>query len=229
MKRLSLVTLAALFAMSVAPTMAYEEVECASDAVFSTNTCSQCFVESDTKSEGDNIGLLSDLWLNNTTFDKIMYKEEQEMPEMLSLSAGATWSQTPSGADFWEYTDEFDALYSEDEGGYILPAGKEVTWLKSKLGYAYKLTKNEAVANQNVGLLVYPVAIHNIIGEAEITPDNEEHRECVLFKSAGAEVTPEPTTEEPTELPQTGPENYLFLMLIALILAYGISAMRRRS
>jgi hypothetical protein len=67
------------------------------------------------------------------------------MPQMINLNPSqVTWSQEPSGEAFWEYTDEFNSLYVEDQEGYVINAGDRVTWLKSKLGYAYKLEKNQA-------------------------------------------------------------------------------------
>jgi hypothetical protein len=54
--------------------------------------------------------------MNVTDIDKIVYKEEQLDPEMLNLDpSNVTWTQTPSSENFWKYTDEFNALYSEDQ------------------------------------------------------------------------------------------------------------------
>jgi hypothetical protein len=75
-----------------------------------------------------------------------MYKEQQEMPEMVNLNTSKVeWSQTPDSKDFWEYTPEFEALFSTEQDGYVLKAGQSVTWLKSKLSYAFKLDRNDAV------------------------------------------------------------------------------------
>jgi hypothetical protein len=83
--------------------------------------------------------------MNVTDVAKILYKEEQVDPEMVNLdSSNVVWSQTPSVEGFWEYTDEFNALYSDVEEGYVLDAGKSVTWLKSSLSHAYKLEQNTA-------------------------------------------------------------------------------------
>jgi hypothetical protein len=42
---------------------------------------------------------------------------------MVNLSeTSVTWKQTPDADKFWEYTDEFNALYSDAELGYVLAA-----------------------------------------------------------------------------------------------------------
>jgi len=54
--------------------------------------------------------------MNVTEVQKIVYKEEQVDPEMINLdSSNVTWTQTPDSENFWEYTDEFNALYSDTE------------------------------------------------------------------------------------------------------------------
>lgn len=207
---------------------AYPEVECSSDAVFSENACNQCF-DGGSVSIGDNIGLLTDDLLNEKLNDIIVYKEEQVMPEMVSLSSNVSWSQTPTGEDFWEYTDSFNALYSEDEDGYLVPSGSEVTWLQSKLGYAYTLDANTQETGSNIGLLVYKLISHDISETGDIEIDSETHNECVLF-TAGWEIpTTPPTTEQPPkELPETGAEHVL-LIVLALLLGFGLLRFMRKA
>jgi hypothetical protein len=54
--------------------------------------------------------------MNVTDVKKILYKEEQVDPEMINLSSGnVQWIQTPSSDGFWEYTEEFNKLYSDAE------------------------------------------------------------------------------------------------------------------
>jgi len=92
-----------------------------------------------------------------------LFKEQQDFPRMVNLASDVvTWSQDPSSEDFWEYTPEFNNLFSADEEGYILDAGQTVTWLRSKVGYAYKLDNNTAALDANVGLLVFPITVHSI-------------------------------------------------------------------
>jgi len=218
----------ALIALSVQFTSAaYEEVECSTDSVFAENACSQCFTGGEVAA-GDNIGLLTDDFVNNDSSAKLVFKEEQEMPEMIALSPSeASWSQTPSGDGFWEYTEAFNALYSEDEDGYILDANEKVTWLQSKLGYAYTLDTNTADAGQNIGLLVYKLLTHDVNDAGDVSVETNEHNECVLFTSKTTK-TPPTTPEEPKELPETGAE-HVILALIALLLGLGLVTMKRKA
>ena len=207
---------------------AYEEVECSVDSVYSEYSCNQCF-DWGSKIQGDHLGLLSDLWMNATDVAKILYKEEQTDPEMISLdSSNVSWTQTPGSEGFWEYTDEFNALYSDLEEWYVLNAGNSVTWIKSNLSHAYKLEKNTATEWANIGLLVYPITTHNILADGEITIDNSEHKECVLFKS-GEAAKAVVASEEPKKLPETGPAEFMLLAILAMILAFGLLQYKTKS
>jgi hypothetical protein len=44
----------------------------------------------------------------------LLYKEDQDEPRIISLN-GAVWNQVPDAENFWEYTDEFEALYSDED------------------------------------------------------------------------------------------------------------------
>lgn len=203
---------------------AYEEIECSVDTVFTENSCNQCF-DWGKKVQWDNLGLLSDLWSNVSDVAKILYKEEQVDPEMINLdSTNVSWSQTTTEG-FWEYTDEFNALYSDTEEWYVLNAWNNVTWIKSWLASAYTLDKNTAPDDSNIGLLVYPISTHNILADGEITIDNTEHKECVLFKSGEAS---EVVVEEPKKLPETGPAEYMLLAILAMILGFGFLQFKAR-
>src|SRR5574343_44066 len=91
-----------LLMMSLTTQAAYTEVECGSDSVFGENSCNQCF-DGGALKQGDNISFLDDIWSNETTNKKIMYKEEQKMPELKTLN-GAEVSKKPNDDTFWEYT-----------------------------------------------------------------------------------------------------------------------------
>jgi len=107
---------------------------------------------------------MSDDWINDSNLKQIIYKEEQKFPYMVNLSEGlVSWSQTPSTENFWEYTQEFEDKLDAKEEGYVLAPQEKVTWLKSKLGYAFSLDKNQAVTGDPVGLLIYPIKPHNIM------------------------------------------------------------------
>ncbi|MDD2907844.1 MAG: hypothetical protein PHH98_04330 [Candidatus Gracilibacteria bacterium] len=196
-----------------------KEVECSTDPVFAEYSCNQCF-DGGSKEQGGFIGLLTDIWSNTSESDKILYKEQQEMPEMVNLNTSKVeWSQTPDSKDFWEYTPEFEAVFSTEQDGYVLGAGKSLTWLKSKLGYAYKLDKNETAKDENIGLLIYPILSHTLLANGELGMSNTPHNECVLYKSAAGVA---PVVTPPKTLPQTGPAEYFLLLILAMILGFGI-------
>lgn len=194
----------------------YSEVECSTDPSFEAYSCSQCF-NGWTKAQWDNIGLLSDEWINSSSSDQLIYKEEQENPEMINLGWWNTsWGEMKSWESFWEYTKELNDLYSEDDGGYILGAGFKVSWLKSKLDSAYSLDKNLAVEWTNIGMLIYPISVHSVLNDGDVTIDADVHTECVLFTSWLSTWVEIPTTvvnQTPKALPQTGPEHVLLIVL----------------
>ncbi len=224
-----ILTILSLCIIAIPSFAAYEELDCSSDPVFSENSCNQCF-NWWAKMQGDHLGLLSDLWINATDVSKILYKEEQVDPTMIALdSENVSWTMTPNEEWFWQYTEEFNALYSEEEEWYVLESWKSVNWIKSSLSSAFKLEKNTAKAGANIGLLVYPISTHNILADWEITIDNAEHRECVLFKSAESANWVVETEEKPQSLPQTWPAEYIVLAFIAMVFWFIILQFRMRS
>ncbi len=210
-----------ILCLSIPNVFSYDEIECSTDTVFSSNTCWQCF-NWGTKWVWDNIWLMSDDWVNSWSSSKIVYKEEQDMPTMVNLSpSNVTWSQTPNSDDFWEYTTEFNKLYSEEDLWYVLPAWEKINWLKSKLWYAYSLDKNTIPTWWNIGLLIYTIVTHNMTDWwATVSVDTNEHKECVLFKSWKAKKKVIPL-KKPKRLPETWPESIL-LVILALILWFGL-------
>lgn len=221
MYKKAFLTLALISLVSVA-SAAEKEIECSIDPVFAENSCNQCF-DWGVKGEGAFIGLLSDEWINESENNKILYTEQQENPELINLSTwDVEWTQDPSSEDFWEYTDDFKALLDDEQAGYVISPKSSVSWIQSKLGYAYKLERNDANENENIGLLVYPLLAHTVLEDGEITMDNSVHKECVLYKSWNAGEEP----ETPTELPETGPAEFFLLFILAMVLAFGVLRFR---
>ncbi len=210
-------------------TAAYNTVECNSDPVFAQNTCKQCF-DGWERWQGEAIGFINDIFINKTTNPKLIYKEEQTWPSMINLGWDkVTWSQTPSSENFWEYTKDFEATFSSGQEAYVIDPSKQVNRIESKIWYAYKLDKNTVAKWQNVGLLLFSVMTHDIVNN-EVSIDQIEHRECVLFKS-GVPVTPAQLVVESApvkKLPQTWPEHIL-LVLIALLLGLGLFGLKRKN
>lgn len=201
-------------------------VDCSSDSVFGSNSCNECF-DWGTAMQGDNKGLLTDLWANPTSASQVLFKEEQDMPQMIALG-GSTWKEIKASdsIDFWQYTTALDALYDEDNLGYVLGANETVTWIESTLGSAYQLENNNAAEGENTGMIVYDIAVHALSDQGDISLDAVTHRECVLIKSA--QGTPPPVVPEPPTLPETGAE-HLLLAFVALVLGFGFLKFRRKA
>lgn len=193
------------------------EVDCSTNPVFAEYSCNQCFTGW-AKGQWEYVGFMSDLWVNETTNSKLLYKEVQKMPEMINLDESkVAWSQVPSSEDFWEYTQDLETIHDEDLQGYVLTPGSSVTWIKSRVDAAYKLDRNEVIKEGNIGLLVYTITSGNIMDDGEITTDFSEHSECVLYTSWDEKkVTP------PTTLPNTGPAEYFLLLILAMVLGFWI-------
>ncbi len=205
---------------------AYEVVNCDSDGAFGANSCDQCF-NGGTAVVWDNRWLLTDVWDNTSSNSQIVYKEEQRMPEMIPLG-GSSWTEVKAsdGLDFWQYTPEFDNLYSESDGGYVLNSGQSVTWIESTLWSAYELISSSVPEGQNIGVIAYDISVHDLV-DGTVDIESRDHRECVLIKSGIPGETPV-NPEQPTQLPKTGPEQW-FLILTALLLAFGIFYYRKRA
>lgn len=208
---------------------AYTEIECNSDPVFAQNTCNQCFNGWE-KGEGEAFGFINDIFINKTTNPKLLYKEEQTMPSLINLWGDKTaWSQTPSSEGFWQYTKDFETMFSTGQEAYVIWAWKQVSRIESKAWSAYKLDKNSVARGQNIGLLVFSVISHDLVNN-EVSIDTIEHKECVLFKSWVPTQTPvQVTIDQPVKrLPQTGPEHIL-LVLVALLLGLWLFGLKRRT
>ena len=204
------------------------EVDVSTDPVFWDNSCDQAFMRSPDAVVGDVISNMSDIWVNTWNVPQILYQEEQSLPRIISLW-WANWREVKVSdtVDFWTSTSDLEALFSEEEQGFILPAWESVTWIESTLGSWYQLTENNAAEGTNIGLIVYDTTVRNIVGDLpEIDPT--VHRECVLIQSGAPSDTPAPTPTEPETLPETGAEHFL-LALIALLLWAGLFFMTRKT
>lgn len=203
---------------------AYTEIDCGSDAIFWENTCDQCF-DGWTLKQGDNISFLDDIWVNDTTMRKIMYKEEQTMPEIKALNGGLI-TKKPDNDSFWEYSAEFEALKNTEFDWYVLPAWQKVSWIKSAMWAAYKVDKTPTEW-ENMALALYSIMSHNLLESGEITMSEKPHKECVLYKAWAWQVET-PTVEEIPQQPvtpqedmtkvKTGPEMYLLILMLSFIL-----------
>lgn len=214
-------SIAVLAVVALPASGAYEEVSCAVDAVYSQYACSQCFNGWDVNVWA-NLSFLDDLWKNDGGLDKLAFKLEQSYPIMYPLN-GSQVTQNPSNDSlFWEYTPAFESLYDSQFDGYVLPAGQNVSWIKSADGASY-LVESVPAKGQNAWLLVFDIISNDILDNGSLSNNNVPHRECVLYKSwdtytpPAPPVTP-PTPGEMTQVP-TGPEMYFAILLFALLMA----------
>lgn len=231
MTKKSILIATAILALSSASVFAdYKTVDCSTNPAFGANSCWQCF-DWWAKQAWDNLWLLTDDWINNWTADQVFLKEENsDKPTMVNMSeSNVTWTQTVAPEDFWTYTPELEKLKSVDDSWYVLPAWQKVTWLKSKIDATYTLSKNTAKEWTDIGMLIYPIKVHNMVSWAP-SVESKEHKECVLFKSwkATEKVTPAPKKVEPKKLPKTWPESIL-LAFLALIMALSILKFRKKA
>ncbi len=221
-KKLFLLSLVSLFTTTTY--WAYTSVDCGSDSVFGQYSCNQCF-DGWVVKNWDNISFLDDVWVNDTTNKKIMYKEEQSLPVMNTLN-GASFTKNPDNDSFWEYTSEFEALKSEEFDGYVLNASGSVTWLKSSLWSSY-LVNSIPAKNENAWILVFDIMSHNILESWEIAMNDKAHKECVLYKaweSTVAQVPAKVVEPQPEQMTQvkTWPELYFLVLMISLLLGFAI-------
>lgn len=215
----SSVLIASLVNASLVSADTYNEIACSTDKAFSENSCNQCF-EGGSKSENSTVWGLSDLWVNDTWVDRVMYEELQDMPKMISLNPAASWLEDKKEDSFWKFTEDVKKLYNESHQGYILKSWQKVNWLESTEGSSFLLEKNTAANWENIGLLVYTIKTSPILENWEVWTDETAHKECVLFKSWD---TPVPVkNEKPKTLPKTWPEQFFLLLLLAMFLAFGI-------
>lgn len=215
----------------------YKETACSAE-YFTANNCSACF-EGMPLVSGDQITGLYDTWTNKNSNEQLIYKDEQALPEMVSLSSGTTFVMNPvDPAAFWKYGTEViwtDSVTGTGKQEFMLDAGKAVRFLEADLGASYTLTATDKAQGEVVGVLKFPLSYHNVDADGN-EGVKETHLECVSYASNGASAVVVPAEIiEPVQAPvpekmttvKTGPES-LILMALALLIATGIIAIRNR-
>lgn len=207
----------------------YKEIDCSTNPAFGANSCWQCF-DWWAKKTWESLWILSDDWLNMGSTEQVFLKEENtDKPTMVNLNeANVTWTQTVAPEDFWEFTPELEKLKSTDDSWYVLPAWQKVTWLQSKIDATYTLSKNDSTEWSDIGMMIYPIKIHNMVSWAP-SVESKEHKECVLFKSGKpTEMKAAPAPVAPAKLPKTWPE-HIILAFMALLIAFSIVKLRKKA
>lgn len=224
-KKLVIIAWISLFSANLVN--AYEEIDCSTNPIYSQNSCNQCFDWGEVKNDTP-IGFFTDIWSNKTTSDKILYKEEQVMPTFIPLNE-TKLEQNPQDDSFWQYTSDLEALKSQTLSGYVLPAWKDVTWLKSS-DWAWFKMQNLPWKSENAWIMIYEIMSHPVNASWVVdATDIESHKECVLYKSGEETVVVPPTESKPTpptpkEMTkvQTWPGEVLAVIMLSLLLAVWI-------
>jgi len=185
---------------------AYPEVSCSSNAVYGSYGCHQCF-DGGQVFDGDQLGFLSDIWVNDTNLPKLMYQEEQSTPKMHSIG-GTKFTTTKDSKSFWRPTRDLKDLASQ--WWYVLPAGQHVTWIESAPGAVYQVS-NTPAKWQHAGMLVFGITEHTILANGDVSTENRVGTPPPIIPD------PEPVPTEIT-VPQTGPELWVVGIVIALLL-----------
>jgi hypothetical protein len=219
----------------------YKEIACTAE-YFTANSCSACF-EGKALSTGDQINGLYDSWTNKNTSEQLIHKDEQVMPEMVSLSAGTSFVANPvDPSAYWKFGNQViwtDSATGTGKQEFMLDAGKSVKFLEADLWASYTLASTDIKAGEVVGVIKFPLSYHNIDADGN-EQKKETHIECVSYTSKAPAVAavvpvevvkpaPTPKAPEPKALTtvKTGPES-LILMTIALLIAAGVIVARNR-
>lgn len=180
MKKLIILSIGVFLFLTLDANRGYEKVDCSVSPTFWLNSCDACFNwwEITTSS---NISFLDDIWVNSSDSSRLMYKEEQVMPEMKSLN-GSVFTKNPNDDTFWEYTEELESLYKEEFERYVLPPSSQVSWIKSSLWASYNFS---SLPNkwEEAWILTFDIKSHNISSEWNVDVEAMNYRECVLYTS----------------------------------------------
>lgn len=214
----------------------YQEVACTSDPIFGQNSCNQCFVGKKVK-VGDRLSGLKDDWANSTPNKIIAYKNEQKIPQMISLDA--KW--VPASADeakMWKSHSDIVWLPGTDEKGdsVILMPGERKTLIETDLGAGFTLESTTRKAGNIVGLLKFPVVYRTLdVTTGLASTEATTHYECVSYTlEATPEIPEKPIPKKPTPpgatKTKTGPAETLLLIVVAFFIAFGLMiSLRKRS
>lgn len=126
----------------------YKEVACSAE-YFTANSCGACF-EGTALAKGDQINGLYDTWTNKNANEQLIYKDEQTMPEIVSLSPGTIFVANPvDPTAYWKFGNQViwtDSATGTGKQEFMLDAGKSVKFLEADLGASYTMTTTDAKA-----------------------------------------------------------------------------------
>lgn len=182
MKNIFILTILIFLTLTFNVYWEYKEVDCSTSPTFWENNCKACFDWWEINLNS-NLSFLDDIWFNPSNNRRILFKEEQVMPEMKALN-WTNFVKNPDNDTFWEYTKELEALYSNEFEWYVLPAWQKVTWIKSSLWSSYNF-KSLPEKWLEAWILIFDIKTHNVSDDWEVDLDdqNSAHRECVIYTS----------------------------------------------
>lgn len=213
----------------------YKETACTAE--LTSQSCDVCFT-GDKVAPGGQVTGFFDSWTNKNQNEQIIYKDEQTMPEMIALSSGTVFTANPLDPEsFWKFGSAViwtDSATGTGKQEFMLDAGKTVRYIEADLGASYTLTSTDRAGGEVVGVLRFPLNYHNVDTDGN-EGKKETITECVAYTAdvATAKVTPVETvqpTPEPKKMTtvKTGPGESLVLVAMALLIAAGLVAVRRR-
>lgn len=212
------------------------EVACSTDAIFSQNTCDQCFTGRSVK-VGDRLSGLSDNWTNTTSNYLIAVKDEQKTPNMVAFDS--TW--TPTSADeskMWRSSSQISWIpgtSGKDE--FQLIPGQKVSFIETDLGAGFTLASSNKKNGETIGLLRYPVSYYTMdMTTVTRSSTPTTHVECVKYTldAPTTTVTPKDEPKKPTPATpaktqvETGPTETLVLIVAAFFIAFGLMISLRK-
>lgn len=208
----------------------YKEVDCASKDYFTANSCNQCF-EWWSKAVWEKITWLTDSWTNPNSTEQVIYKDEQKFPEMVSVG-NSVWISNPMEIEkFWKYSDEILFIDSATWSGkqeFLLEWWKTINFLEWDLGASYALQSSDVNEWEATGILKFYLSYHDT-DESAKESEVKNHTECVAFTAwAKAIAAPVPTTPQEVTQVKTWPET-IFVILAALLLAFGLIRYRKKA
>ncbi len=217
----------------------YKEIACTAD-YFTAQSCTACF-EWKALSVGDQINGLYDSWTNKNTNEQLIYKDEQNMPEMIPTSSGTVFLANPvDPSAYWKFGNQViwtDSATGTGKQEFMLDAGKSIKFLEAELGASYTLSSTDKKTNEVIWVLKFPLSYHDVDADGN-EGKKETHIECVSYTAnVATAVAPSPSVKpttpttpiapEPKKLTtvKTGPES-LILMTLAFFIAAGFIVFR---
>ena len=209
-----------------------ELADCGKD-YFTQNNCDQCF-NWWSVSNWEKIkwwAVISDDWINPDDYEKVIYENEQEKPELKPLWEWTSWNENPSNRDsFWRFSNDIIWVNWDKWNEFRLPWKNTVSFVESNVWSAYTLSSTTAPVWDPLWLLKFTLNYHWVRDWVEW--ELRSHTECVVFYNNTAPENPEVTVWKtpwnPTTV-KTWTEEILLLVFAWLIWLLIVAVRRKKS